>query len=318
MKRYHINGMRLRILLLVTVMELGNASVGHTQPQIAAVQKDLERLQLVAQRSIAGFRTQVQSSLSPGQAAIEGRIRYAVLATGAVNAQAYVNAGERRIDIGAGLLQVYEFLSVAMLMPIFDARECAIRYTDHVLRGVERNGQAQRVGAELTPVYEPFAYARRNTGICEGVSYDRLRLDPTLMRMQQAYLGASIRWLLAYELGHHIYGHRFTGSFKTSRANEKQADMFAFKVSISGEPSAIVLSAPAYLVMAGFGGAVEDESRSRHPDGARRFAVMVEALKSLPDEEPHFRRYLEREGLSRKWDQTIETAFGDIQSLLRN
>jgi hypothetical protein len=291
-------------LILLSSRAWSQSSQG---PQIA-----LDRLQNLGNSRISEFRTQVRPFLSDRERSIEDSIDYAVLSTGAVNAQAVTKDGKRKIVVGAGVLQIFEWLSVGDLMQRWGARECGIEYSKHIFTGVIANGQAP----QSTRVYEPFAFASRHPDICSGASYAAFDRDAPAKQLQMAMVGASYRFLLAHELAHHIFNHHAQNN-EQSRTNEEQADAFAFRVS-SYDPSAIGLALPAYQVLANLGAEVEDEAKSSHPAGLRRMQSFAGALKALPTNDPAFRRYLAENGLTQRWNQAVDQLVQQIAEGLGN
>jgi len=290
-------------------------SVAAAQSGLDKIRIDLERTQLQGQHSIAEFRKAIQPYLTPRESQIEASIKYSILPTGAVNAQALRGPNGRTIVVGAGLLQVYEWLSVAVMMPRWGGRDCSIAYINHVIKGVDENGSAPMTAR----VYEPFTYARRHVEQCRSVSYSAFKNDANAVSTQPAVLGASLGWMLAHELAHQIYEHNFdpkTEPLERSRRNEEEADSFAFRFS-SGDPSSLAFTLPAYLVMVGLGGTAEDEPKSSHPTGARRMQVFAAAMRRLPDENPEFRKYLETSGSLERWNQSVDALAEELKSALR-
>ena len=296
------------------------------QPQLDPAQAQIERIQLLGSRSISAFRRQVRPQLTARQQVIEEAIQYRVAPSVAVNGVAYIDDSDRRrIDIGAGLLQVFEFMSVALVMPRWTDRECAATYVDHIIDTVVENGRRHSLGVRLSPVYDPLMYGARNQPVCAGLSFARMQADPEGTRNQVAALGGSIRWFLAHELAHHVLGHVESPLarsdlpqaelLKLSRTREQEADAFAFKVSVYDGPGSIAFAFPAYLVVAGLGGDVENEALETHPAGLRRIRLLIEALETLPEDDEEFADYLTEEGLDERWDEFIEEMMSQLRLL---
>ena len=305
----------MQIVTALGLLILTCAGASGASPQRSSqgsLQSDLERLQGLAISRIPEFRRQVRAFLDDREKRIEASIDYSVLATGAVNAQAIQAGGKRKILVGAGVLQVFEWLSVGNMMSRWSSRDCGVEYQKHVISGVVANGNAP----EVARVYEPFTFARRHPEICRGVSYSAFENDTAAKELQPAVLGASFRHILAHELAHQIFNHH-AQTDEESRRNEEEADAFAFRVS-SADPSSIILALPAYQVLAGLGADIEDEAKSSHPAGARRMQTFAGALKALPVDEPEFRRYLDENGLRTRWNQAVDQLIQEIAKALGN
>ncbi|MBL8171245.1 MAG: hypothetical protein JNJ50_24005 [Acidobacteria bacterium] len=304
----------MRIVKLVALLVLTCTGVSPQRLPQDSPLRDLERLQSLGTSRIPEFRRQIRPFLNEREKLIEASITYSILATEAVNGQA-VNSdgnGKRKILIGAGWLRTIEWLSISNLIPRWSTKECAIEYQRHVISGVITNGASPQTAR----VFEPFTYALRHREICPDVRYSAFENDDAAQQLQKAMVGASFRWLLAHELGHHINNHRATND-EESRRNEEQADDFAFRVA-SADPSSIVLALPAYLLAIGLGSDVEGEAKSTHPAGARRFQAFAGALKSLPNRDPEVKRYLDDNGLMGRWNQIVTQMIQEITKALRN
>ncbi len=293
--------MLLRAMMVVLLAASTAAGLAEAQPQEdAALLRDLQRTQGLATSRIPEFRRQVREFLDENEKKIEASITYTVLPVAGVNAQAVTVGGSRQILVGAGLVQVLEWLSVSMLMPRLGDKGCAVAYQRHVLAGIEANGRHPKVAK----VFEPFTFASRNGALCRGISFTAYGRDEGAQELTPAYIGASFRHVLAHEVAHHILGHHARND-EESRRNEEAADAFAFRVS-SAEPTALLLTIPAHLLFAGLGANVEDEAKSSHPSGPRRVEALAGALKALPSQDPDFKRYLSESGLSARWSRAVE------------
>lgn len=256
----------------------------------------------------SNFKEQVYPRLSAKERSIAEQIIYRIVATPAANAQARVDAhGQRRIEVGAGLMLTYELMSVAMTMQAYGNPQCGKDYIEELFAGIDESTYLSRLGQKARPGVEPFEYAARHPSNCQNVTVRNFQENSNAMRGQQALLGGSLRWLLAHELGHHLFNHVMSAPENTadSRRRESEADSFANRIAVVDGPDAIGWAMPAYLTMIRLGASGENENASTHPAGARRARILFDTLAALPDKVPAFRADLEARGLLQSWSEKM-------------
>jgi hypothetical protein len=254
--------------------------------------------------SIRAFRKIIRSALTPEQRQVEQTINYQVLATSVANAVAYEDAlGGRYIDLGVGLLMMYENVAVDGIIGQAGYRNCAIAYEDYLFSSLNANSQLALSHIEqMQNISMPFVFASSNPA-CSGVTPAILTEHPERQAAFKGFVGASIHLTLAHELGHHLQGHVRRGGtenpLQTSRGQEANADRFAFESFAKCNINPLQ-ALPAFTFLLFTGGPREDEMLFDHPSGPSRFEPMLNTMTSLT-EDPQFRAMLARTQQELAW-----------------
>jgi hypothetical protein len=243
----------------------------------------------LADKSVGVFRQSIGSFLSERERAIEKSIQYRVDRSWSMDASAsFVGRKERQIHIGVGLYFALQELSMGFVSPRWGvAPRCVGDYIDLVARATNDNSVAIRRGSTPSSGFPPFSNFTLQDRNCGPLSIDRWSRDEEGQSLQQASHGASVRWVLAHELAHHLKGHvdRSPASLADSRQNESTADRFAFDLITADDPGMVMLALPAYLMVATFSCSQGEEPISTHPSAAGRLKTLLEGLERLERDE---------------------------------
>jgi len=284
---------------------------------IASAQTDsdiekLNQIQLLGNRSLVAFRKQVRDILTDRELVIENTIRYRVIARPWANARAFTTEGVRRIEIGAGMLLVYEAFSVALAAQKLGDSACGQAYIVKLVKDLASVDYLVNSGQTPPRLIDVFEFARRRQPLCRGVTFRAFADSENLRSYQEAMLGQSLGFIVAHELGHHLYNVRNPdGDLALSRENEKRADRLALRFVSRNGVEGIFYSFPAILHLAAMGGTAEEESLRTHPSGFRRALLTVEAMDSLYSNDLAFRESARLKGKSEQWEQFLQS-FQDV------
>lgn len=268
--------------------------------QAEQVIRELEDSQLQAQRSIREFRKQVRVNLTSSERTVEESIDYSVPLTWEIYAGALRRrSGERFITMTAGHFTLLHWLAAAMASPRWGASDqCVVKYFSEAVTTLLENSRAAQIGRPLSPLFEFFEYARRHPSICGELSINEFEKDAQGQHLLRAYHGASVRFVLAHELGHHLKGMaKMDAPLADKRRHEMEADRFALSEATRTGPGAIVLAIPAYLLVAGTSCTPEEEQYSTHPSAEWRLKLMADTLREYVRSDVEFRQALPRERL---------------------
>jgi len=253
------------------------------------------------QRSLQWFRDQVslvvrnsriliRPFLTEAEKRMERDIEYRVVLSGNCNAHASSIAGKRTIVLSAGLFQVLSWVADAYNAEGGLGMPGAFgRYLAYVTSGIARNTLLASQQRQPEAVLDFFTFARGsqcNCGTLDPRAFQRSEIDKNKMGI----MDASIFFIFAHELAHHVLGHVDDPptTLSESRRNEAAADAWAFKHGYIARSNPVG-AMPTFFFLASFSGSsIEDERLETHPLGIRRFQSMLHAMRSEEDADPSF------------------------------
>jgi hypothetical protein len=248
---------------------------------------------VLAGRSIGVFRETIGNYLSASERDLERSIQYHAAPNWGINARAIKTpTGQRQIELGTGLYFYLGEISLAQFSYRWGvAPQCFDNYVDLVVRATQRNSDVSSPRQARLGV-PPFSNYTLTIPSCGALSLNAWKGDEQGQELQQASDGVSVRWVLAHELAHHLKGHveRSATTLEASRMNEIEADRFAFQIITADDPGMILLAFPAYLLIADFSCAREDEATSSHPSAERRIGILADALRGLAQSDSFMQR----------------------------
>jgi hypothetical protein len=296
-----------RVLLVLSAVLMSAASPSlSSQARAPASPAETAGYEAELIRSVSRFREQVAGWLPLSERRTEDTIRYRVLRTGALNAQASKSKeGQRDILLSAGHMALLAQLSEWAIAPRWGApEECVMTYLREMIDTVEENGRRAAVGKDLEywDNFPDFAFERRS--LCAEFSPRRYEGDPYRIENVRSISGRSFTFVAAHELAHHIKGHldhkspmlrkTKTEQLEQSRDNEREADRFALTFITRDGPENAIYALPAFLLTAILSCGADEEKDSTHPSAAWRWRIMVDALAEGSSRDSDWTRYLEQ------------------------
>ncbi len=302
----------LGTLVLVAALVLSTI-VGSTAAQRSPAD-DIQESQLLARRSVTAFREQVREHLSAADRRIEEAIEYEVAPSWNVNAFAFrTPSGQRRIQVFAGDFRILQWISMSVVAPRWGASPaCVTGYLQHVTDGILDNSRRATTGQTLKPVYEFWQYTRQYPRACPGLSAEAYGRDQEGQANVQSVHGASIKWVLSHELGHHLRGHvdDRNRAIDHVRDQEKEADLFALHELTRESPGDVFLALPSYLLVSALSCSKADEPKDSHPSGAWRISLAGDTIREFVRTDPDLRKWARETGqlaaLERSVDQFLD------------
>jgi hypothetical protein len=282
---------------------------------------DLNSMQPQSAQAVSRLRSFMREGLSSSERAIERTIDYEVVPTWNTNAYATITrGGQRRIQMFVGDMVIMQWLSFAMVSPRWGAPEdCVVSYISEMVDAIVANSTEQRTGSgRLVPVYSLLDYVERRPRLCRGFSRTAYERDAVGRGNAAEMHTASIRWVLAHELAHHLRGHlderkpKGTRSeqLEQSRRNEREADIFALSEITRGDSGAVMMAMPAFLLASAFSCTVEEEPDATHPSAEWRWGLMVDAVRSFASIDRDFRQWATEQGVLERFLSSLDQMSG--------
>jgi hypothetical protein len=277
-------------------------------PQVSAAdyQQALQWYKTRGETVRSRLLTELRTALTAQQTAVESQIEYRLFAdNGNIAAYATRLNGKRVVDVGAGLLQVLDWVATASaaVLPFRTGGVCANAYVPYLSDGIRDNTRRRDRRVLLEPVKSFFAYAESHSE-CEGISEPAFRASRNATAARDMAFAGSFKLLLAHEMSHHLHGHvdlPRPSETSASRARETQADKTAL-VLLTKSGTNPMEALPLLLM---FGGINEfADTGGSHPSSVERLRWAWEAAGELLKEDKEFKRFLERSGQYEQWQRT--------------
>jgi hypothetical protein len=238
-------------------------------------------------------RRMIEPSLSGEDRKIAQSISYRVTAQPGAGAFATWEDGRRIVVISAGLIQMMEFLSEAIIFnDELGVRGCFDEYSKYLAERVISNTERHREGLGARAVVNLYGYSRRSNGPCRHAHADAFTSRPDLGEYRAKMIEASIVFFYLHELAHHLLGHtdRIRSGSDTSlamhRDQEDSADRWAITTALKDRYN-LIIAMPAFSFIALTGGdSIESEKRMDHPLGIRRFLTLYQEVGRYFRERP--------------------------------
>lgn len=224
---------------------------------------------------INNIRTLVRPVLSPEELEVEKAVDVEVVAEGSgINAFASKGThGRLKTTVMVGLPEVLEFMAISYVWD--DTAKfsgCGDEYSRYLMeRVVENSIRVANGTGHLRPVISVSAYGHVNPGSCRGIPYQFANAQQDL-RFRKI-MGASIAFLYLHELAHHIHKDYdlAQASNEVKRIQEESADSWAISTGAKLHWE-LAAALPIMVFIQGTGGtSLEDENKSDHPLGTKRF-----------------------------------------------
>jgi hypothetical protein len=252
---------------------------------------------------------ELRHGLTPAQARGEAEINYRIFAeNGNTSAYATRLEGDRVVDIGAGLLQVLDWVATAVggVGAFPSGATCAEAYIPYLADGIRENSRRGRRRAPLVPVAAFFTYAQTHRDTCRGITETSYRARQRADKARAIAFAASFKFLLAHEMSHHLLGHvrELPRSLSTSevRQQETDTDKLALKLLVKTGTNPIQ-ALPLLLLF----GALEDWSvlGGDHPATVDRFKWAWDAALAILKDDPEFEPALRKSGEWEGWTKAV-------------
>ena len=275
--------------LLILLMTIGLPTAISQEPTPERAQWFLDWYTARAKVLILDERRDIRETLSPGEQRRERGIEYVVRNTNGFNAFAYREDSQDRIMITSGFVELIDWYSTAFaLTAAYGAHECAMSYYDYANNIIFDNDRVGSGNRKLTAVLSPFGYLLKHRDICPPITVDEFKANNKADGLREFAIRASLRMLLAHELGHHLLNHPLTKakSLEVHRQRETDADSFAFRKMIAEDYNPIA-AIPVMILFCGIEGySMDGEGRSDHPAALRRMLAMFTAGREQMKADP--------------------------------
>lgn len=257
----------------------------------------------------ADLLQELRRGLTPAQARVESEVQYRIFAeNGNTAAYAAVLEGARVVDVGAGLLQVIDWVSTALgaLGAFPSGSACAESYVPYLAEGIRENSRRGRRKAPLLPVAAYFTFAPTHLDKCSGITEARFRKNPRADGARTMLFAGSFKLLLAHEMSHHLLGHVGTASKRLSlsevRQQETDADKLALRLIVRTGTNPLE-ALPLLMLF----GALEDWNvlGGDHPATVDRFKWAWEAANAILKDDPEFEQSLRKSGQWDGWSKAV-------------
>jgi hypothetical protein len=264
-------------MLVAALLLIGLDSAGQAQTPAG-----LDSYQQHTRVIVNNARDLIEPVLSLEERTIAVSVRYRVTASRGVGASASVPDGQRLIVIHAGIVQVIEWISDAILIEGELSRPGCVRdYMAYLGPAIIQNTERTSAGLAPNAVSPP---ARFTTGSCSGVTPAQFAAVPRIGDRKAGLIEASILFLYLHELGHHVKRHTASspsGSLAMSRANEDEADRWAIATALKARQSLAAALPIFHLIAATGGNSIEAELKATHPLGVRRFMTLFAEIRDF-------------------------------------
>jgi hypothetical protein len=251
---------------------------------------------------ISDIRPKLRATLNPHDRNIESSLSYDIVLSGNSNAVATPSG---KTVTTAGFIQIIDSLSTMLTAAtLYKKPVCFQSYMGYLSDGVRNNSWLVKHRQQPQPVSMAFAYWQQRQDVCGGLSEPKFRSDSTADTVREGYIYASMVYVLAHELAHHVHGDtqfrmvtpekrraQIQAHLDVSREvvpaeqvpKEAAADSFAFASMVKmGEP--VLAAMPVLLLFCG----VEnyspeiDPEKDDHPAAVRRLHDLFEAANNDP------------------------------------
>jgi len=272
---------------------------------------------------LRALRKELFHSLDKEQQSLERKIDYAVRPNWRVAAYASHQGGYRDVVFYGGVLAIMEFLTdAALLERHYAAAGCVQAYMKAIVAVDKSNRKRILTGHLPKRIPSVFEHAKAETTPCKDMAVDTFYGNPTVVEERRALLKGGVAYLLSHEVAHHILGHvdrwqaaDFVDFLEKRRAAESAADDWAF--SRMAEIGLNPIQAFAVMMYAAATNrySADEERRSTHPSGAKRFRVMLKRARAMSAKGTPFRKALVRRGELEEWNhrlKEIEQSFNKL------
>ncbi len=260
------------------------------------------------------LRKELFGALDADQRSLERKIDYDVRPNWRVAAYASHQGGYRDVVLYGGVLAIMEFLTDAMLLERHYAAPGCVQAYMKAIVAVDKDNRKRIVTGHLPKrIPSVFEFAEQAAGACKVMAIDSFYGNPTVVAERRALLKGGVAYLLSHEVAHHILGHvdrwqaaDFVDFLEKRRAAESAADDWAF--SRMAEIGLNPIQAFAVMMYAAATNrfTADEERRSTHPSGAKRFRVMLKRARAMSARGTPFRQALERRGELAEWNRRLK------------
>ncbi len=236
-----------------------------------------------AETVLGNSRGMMEPVLTIEERAIARSIYYNVTAQPGIGAFATWQDDRRVVIITAGIVQIMEFLSEAI---IFDeqlgAHGCFSEYSQYVGERVIGNTQRKAQGLSPLIMVNLMGFSQQTKGACARINQQAFRSRPDLGAYRAKMIEASIVFLYLHELAHHVLGHTdgirsgSNTSLAMHRDQEDAADRWAITHALRAHYN-LIAAMPIFSFIALTGGdSIESEKKMDHPLGIRRVLALYQ------------------------------------------
>jgi len=273
---------------------------------------------------LRALRKELFASLDKDQQAIVRKIDYAVRPNWRVAAYASHQGGHRDVVFYGGVLAIMEFLTdAALLERHYASAGCVQAYMKAIVAVDKKNRERILTGHPPKRIPSVFEFAETESGPCKSMATDEFYGNPTVVEERRALLKGGVAYLLSHEVAHHVLGHTdrwqaadFVDFLEKRRAAESAADDWAF--SRMAEIGLNPIQAFAVMMYAAATNrySAEEERRSTHPSGAKRFRVMLKRARAMSAKGTPFRQALVRRGELDEWNRRLKEIEKSFKKLM--
>jgi hypothetical protein len=230
---------------------------------------------------ISDLRAEMHSTMTPGEIALDGTIKYRVVDASVFNAAAFAQGDRREIRVSAALLQVIDaYATMNTIGFLWNKPACSAAYDDYVAKIYNSNTVAVSEGLAQKGADEPFVYVRRHPDICPQIPPDVITNNERQSGdVRTVLIHESMKFVLLHEFAHHLYEDFDDVSSAESRTRESRADDFAFRHLLMSRNDSPLAALPLLMMFCSLEDFTKGNSESDHPSGVARVKAMIADAK---------------------------------------
>ena len=255
----------------------------------------------------------LEPHLSDREFEIEQNIKYRVVLSGNVNAQANNIDGVRHVTISAGLIQALSYVVDSYVSDNqLGFNGCFDQYLDYATKRIAQNSHLVQSMQPRRPLRTVFGFANFSPkNACAGLTAEMFKQSSQAMADERGFMDRSIFFIFAHETAHQVLNHTNPDNQAPQdnaeiRRMETAADAWAFRKAFLSNQNPYG-AFPAFVFLADFdGSSIEDELLSTHPLGLRRLQSMLDSVSDYYDTSESFKNRLKNAGTATEFKHGLK------------